>query len=77
MRDLHKATIRARLPGREPAAGMEHYKEISDVLYARWLDRLAAMRIWRPSREVDGWHSSQLLAVLSSLEEYRRPWDGW
>jgi serine/threonine-protein kinase 24/25/MST4 len=39
-RDREKAAFEARLPGREPPAGMEHVKQISDVLYAQWVGGL-------------------------------------
>ncbi|KAI6594533.1 hypothetical protein MCOR12_006851 [Pyricularia oryzae] len=39
--DLKMATLRSRLPGKEPGPGMEHYKHLSDVLYGRWVQGLA------------------------------------
>ncbi|KAI1100733.1 Pkinase-domain-containing protein [Jackrogersella minutella] len=39
-RDPEKAAIQARFPGREPQPGMEHCKQLSDVLYGRWVDGL-------------------------------------
>lgn len=35
-----KAAQEARYPGREPEKGMEHTKQLSDVLYGRWVDGL-------------------------------------
>lgn len=34
------ATIEAKYPGQEPRSGMEHCKQLSDVLYSRWTDGL-------------------------------------
>lgn len=44
MQDLQRATLRSRgLPGggKDPRPGMEHYKQLSDVLYGRWAQGLA------------------------------------
>ncbi|KAI6782465.1 Serine/threonine-protein kinase-like protein [Emericellopsis cladophorae] len=38
--DMARAAVEAKYPGREPRAGMEHSKQLSDVLYARWTDGL-------------------------------------
>lgn len=35
-----KALLQAKYPGREPQPGMEHCKQLSDVLYSRWVDGL-------------------------------------
>ncbi|CAM1508300.1 Fc.00g051480.m01.CDS01 [Cosmosporella sp. VM-42] len=35
-----KAAVEAKYPGREPRSGMEHCKQLSDVLYSRWTDGL-------------------------------------
>ncbi|KAI1341983.1 Pkinase-domain-containing protein [Xylariaceae sp. FL0016] len=35
-----KAALQAKYPGREPQPGMEHCKQLSDVLYSRWVDGL-------------------------------------
>ncbi len=37
---VEKMAFESKLPGREPAQGMEHYKQLSDVLYARWANVL-------------------------------------
>ncbi|KAI0471922.1 Pkinase-domain-containing protein [Xylariaceae sp. FL0804] len=37
-RDLEKAALQAKYPGREPQPGMEHCRQLSDVLYGRWID---------------------------------------
>ncbi|KAH8882872.1 Pkinase-domain-containing protein [Thozetella sp. PMI_491] len=37
---VEKVAFESKLPGREPAPGMEHYKQLSDVLYARWANVL-------------------------------------
>ncbi|KAI1325357.1 Pkinase-domain-containing protein [Xylariaceae sp. FL0255] len=38
---LHERdALQAKYPGREPVAGMEHTKQLSDVLYSRWVDGL-------------------------------------
>ena len=34
------AGVEAKYPGREPRSGMEHYKQLSDVLYNRWAEGL-------------------------------------
>ncbi|KAI0011184.1 Pkinase-domain-containing protein [Xylariaceae sp. FL0662B] len=39
-RDPEKAALQAKYPGREPQPGMEHCKQLSDVLYGRWVDGL-------------------------------------
>ncbi|KAI1813972.1 Pkinase-domain-containing protein [Poronia punctata] len=39
-RDAEKAALQAKFPGREPQPGMEHCKQLSDVLYSRWVDGL-------------------------------------
>jgi len=39
-RDLKRATLRAKLPGQEAPPGMEHSKQLSDVLYGRWIQGL-------------------------------------
>ncbi|OTB07803.1 hypothetical protein M426DRAFT_71564 [Hypoxylon sp. CI-4A] len=39
-RDPEKAALQARFPGREAPPGMEHCKQLSDVLYGRWVDGL-------------------------------------
>ncbi|RWA13270.1 hypothetical protein EKO27_g1803 [Xylaria grammica] len=39
-RDAEKAALQAKFPGREPQPGMEHCKQLSDVLYSRWIDGL-------------------------------------
>ncbi|KAI1129484.1 kinase-like domain-containing protein [Nemania abortiva] len=39
-RDAEKASLQAKYPGREPQPGMEHCKQLSDVLYSRWVDGL-------------------------------------
>ncbi|KAF4972298.1 hypothetical protein FZEAL_9625 [Fusarium zealandicum] len=38
--DREKGTIEARYPGQEAKSGMEHCKQLSDVLYSRWVDGL-------------------------------------
>ncbi|KAI1735067.1 kinase-like domain-containing protein [Xylaria scruposa] len=35
-----KAALQAKYPGREAQPGMEHCKQLSDVLYSRWVDGL-------------------------------------
>ncbi|KAM5342509.1 hypothetical protein ACJ41O_013475 [Fusarium nematophilum] len=35
-----KGTIEAKYPGQEARSGMEHCKQLSDVLYSRWVDGL-------------------------------------
>ncbi|KAL2676885.1 hypothetical protein Neosp_010652 [[Neocosmospora] mangrovei] len=35
-----KGTIESKYPGQEAKAGMEHSKQLSDVLYSRWVDNL-------------------------------------
>ncbi|KAI1438760.1 kinase-like domain-containing protein [Xylaria sp. CBS 124048] len=39
-RDAEKAALQAKYPGRESQPGMEHCKQLSDVLYTRWVDGL-------------------------------------
>ncbi|KAI1486146.1 kinase-like domain-containing protein [Biscogniauxia mediterranea] len=39
-RDPEKAALQAKYPGREAQPGMEHCKQLSDVLYSRWVDGL-------------------------------------
>ncbi|KAL7625051.1 hypothetical protein AAE478_004265 [Parahypoxylon ruwenzoriense] len=39
-RDPEKAALQAKYPGREAPPGMEHCKQLSDVLYGRWVDGL-------------------------------------
>lgn len=39
-RNYEKAALQAKFPGREPEPGMEHCKQLSDVLYSRWVDGL-------------------------------------
>jgi len=39
-RDAEKAALQAKYPGRESQPGMEHCKQLSDVLYSRWVDGL-------------------------------------
>ncbi len=39
-RDIERATLRSRLPGQDALPGMEHNKQLSDVLYGRWLEGL-------------------------------------
>ncbi|KAI1406448.1 Pkinase-domain-containing protein [Hypoxylon fuscum] len=38
--DPEKAAMQARYPGRDAQPGMEHCKQLSDVLYGRWVDGL-------------------------------------
>lgn len=38
--DAEKAALQAKYPGREARPGMEHVKQLSDVLYGRWVDGL-------------------------------------
>ncbi|KAH8663956.1 kinase-like domain-containing protein [Xylariales sp. PMI_506] len=38
--DREKAALVAKYPGREAEPGMEHCKQLSDVLYGRWVDGL-------------------------------------
>ncbi|PON23990.1 STE/STE20/YSK protein kinase [Trichoderma gamsii] len=40
LRDQDKAAIEEKYPGRETQLGMEHCKQLSDVLYNRWADGL-------------------------------------
>jgi serine/threonine-protein kinase 24/25/MST4 len=40
LRDQDKAAIEEKYPGRETQLGMEHSKQLSDVLYNRWADGL-------------------------------------
>ncbi|KAI1366577.1 kinase-like domain-containing protein [Xylaria arbuscula] len=39
-RDAEKVALQAKYPGRETQPGMEHCKQLSDVLYSRWVDGL-------------------------------------
>lgn len=39
-RDPEKMALEAKFPGREGPPGMEHCKQLSDVLYHRWVDGL-------------------------------------
>lgn len=39
-RDQEKAALQMKYPGREGQPGMEHCKQLSDVLYGRWVDGL-------------------------------------
>jgi serine/threonine-protein kinase 24/25/MST4 len=39
-KDREKTAFEAKLPGGEARAGMEHAKQLSDVLYGRWIDGL-------------------------------------
>lgn len=41
-RDLEKAALEAKFPGRPAVPGMEHCKALSDLLYVRWTDGLRA-----------------------------------
>ncbi|KAJ3518628.1 hypothetical protein NM208_g14449 [Fusarium decemcellulare] len=38
--DREKTTIESKFPGQEAKSGMEHCKQLSDVLYSRWADGL-------------------------------------
>jgi serine/threonine-protein kinase 24/25/MST4 len=38
--DREKMAVEGRYPGQEARAGMEHCKQLSDVLYSRWVDGL-------------------------------------
>ncbi|KAJ0114946.1 mst3-like protein [Diaporthe amygdali] len=38
--DLEKAALEARFPGREAQPGMEHCKQLSELLYGRWVRNL-------------------------------------
>lgn len=38
--DREKAALATKYPGRDPQPGMEHCKQLSDVLYGRWVDGL-------------------------------------
>lgn len=40
LRELEKAQLEARFPGREAAPGMEHAKQLSEQLYNRWVGNL-------------------------------------
>lgn len=40
LRDLEKAALEARFPGREAQPGMEHCKQLSELLYGRWVSNL-------------------------------------
>lgn len=42
LRELEKAQLEARFPGREAAPGMEHAKQLSEQLYNRWVGNLQA-----------------------------------
>ncbi|KAI1651668.1 Pkinase-domain-containing protein [Daldinia loculata] len=39
-KDPEKVALQAKYPGRDPQPGMEHCKQLSDVLYGRWVDGL-------------------------------------
>jgi serine/threonine-protein kinase 24/25/MST4 len=39
-KDYEKAALEAKYPGREAVSGMEHCKQLSDVLYGRWAEGL-------------------------------------
>ncbi|KAI0119422.1 Pkinase-domain-containing protein [Daldinia grandis] len=39
-KDPEKVALQAKYPGREAQPGMEHCKQLSDVLYGRWVDGL-------------------------------------
>ncbi|RYP60403.1 hypothetical protein DL769_008139 [Monosporascus sp. CRB-8-3] len=39
-KDPERAALEAKYPGREARPGMEHCKQLSDVLYGRWVDGL-------------------------------------
>ncbi|KAF3065137.1 Serine/threonine-protein kinase svkA [Daldinia childiae] len=39
-RDPEKVALQAKYPGRDAQPGMEHCKQLSDVLYGRWVDGL-------------------------------------
>lgn len=39
-REREKAAFEAKLPGREARPGMEHCKQLADILYGRWADGL-------------------------------------
>ncbi|EEY14041.1 serine/threonine-protein kinase [Verticillium alfalfae VaMs.102] len=38
--EKEKFALEAKYPGREARPGMEHCKQLSDVLYSRWTDGL-------------------------------------
>ncbi|KAF3771242.1 hypothetical protein M406DRAFT_33675 [Cryphonectria parasitica EP155] len=40
LRELEKAALEARFPGREAMPGMEHCKQLSEQLYSRWVGGL-------------------------------------
>lgn len=40
LRDLEKSALEARFPGREAQPGMEHCKQLSELLYGRWANAL-------------------------------------
>lgn len=40
LRDLEKAALEARFPGREAMPGMEHCRQLSEQLYNRWVGNL-------------------------------------
>lgn len=40
LRELETAALQARFPGKEAQPGMEHYKQLSEQLYDRWVGNL-------------------------------------
>ena len=40
LRDIEKTALEAKFPGREAQPGMEHSKQLSEVLYGRWVSGL-------------------------------------
>lgn len=40
LRDLEKAALEARFPGKEAQPGLEHCKQLSELLYGRWVSNL-------------------------------------
>ncbi|OAA61703.1 mst3-like protein [Niveomyces insectorum RCEF 264] len=40
LREMEKSLLQSKFPGREPPPGMEHSKQLSDVLYKRWAEGL-------------------------------------
>ncbi|KJR83749.1 uncharacterized protein SPSK_00094 [Sporothrix schenckii 1099-18] len=40
LREMEKALLQSKFPGREATPGMEHSKQLSDVLYRRWAEGL-------------------------------------
>lgn len=40
LRDMEKSLLQAKFPGQEPLPGMQHSKQLSDVLYKRWAEGL-------------------------------------